>query len=99
MAKVQWCFKDGNVGLQRGKIFLPNQTIILFNYFSSDPKDEYQYVFIENFCPKETDTSILEVHQNGSGQMFQFDLASFMFTDEPDAEIFMHCDVSLVLTS
>ena len=71
-----------------------NRQGINFN-FSSDPTDAAQYVFINNFCSTESDTSVLEVYQNGIAQMFQFGLASFLFSDEPAAQIFLHCEVRI----
>lgn len=51
---------------------------------------------MEDFCSTEVDTTILEVYHNGIDQTFQFSLDSFVFADTPNADIFMHCEVSWV---
>ena len=66
---------------------------LIFYYFSSDPEDAAQYVFIDNFCSTESDTTLLEVYKNGIGQVFEFGLASFTFNEDADVEIYLHCQV------
>ena len=66
--------------------------------FRVDPTDALQYPFIEGFCGDDDEINTyqsLVVHKNGQGGMSRFSLESFMFNDNADAEIYIHCDISL----
>ena len=60
-------------------------------FFSYDPADVVQYVFIENFCGVEQ-RPILSLIENNN--INGFSLQSFLF-DNDSTSIFIHCEVFL----
>jgi len=62
---------------------------------SEHSDDDTQYVFIDNSCSNVGDSEILDIQANGNGASVNFALASFTFTDLPEAQLFIHCNVHL----
>jgi len=65
---------------------------------TNDPADALQYPFIDGFCGDDDEINTYEslvVHKNGQDGESRFSLESFMFNDNADAEIYIHCDISL----
>ena len=66
------------------------------NYHSSNPKDDVQYVFIDDYCSTE-EAQFLDVYVNshgGNGHKIQFALESFQFCEET-TELYLNCEVSI----
>jgi alpha-tectorin len=65
---------------------------------TDNPEDVLSYPFIDGFCGDDNEINVYEslvVHKNGQDGMSRFSLESFMFNDNADAEIYIHCDISL----
>ena len=54
------------------------------------------YEFIIGGCPNpdEPDADSLQIIANGQAAAASFSLASFMFHEDLDAEIYLHCEVN-----
>ena len=63
--------------------------------FSENPDDDMNYEFLIDGCPNpdEPDTDSLQIISNGQAAAASFSLASFMFHEDLDAEIYLHCEV------
>ena len=60
---------------------------------STDPEDDEQYVFIENFCS--TNDKVMSIVKNGQDKHAQFELESFEFVDRDDGVMYLHCHVCI----
>ena len=66
--------------------------------FSENPDDDMNYEFLIDGCPNpdEPDTDSLQIISNGQAAAASFSLASFMFHEDLDAEIYLHCEVKIL---
>ena len=64
-------------------------------YFSKEAVNDMNYEFIIGGCPNpdEPDADSLQIISNGQAAAASFSLASFMFHEDLDAEIYLHCEV------
>ena len=69
--------------------------IVNESLFSENPDDDMNYEFLIGGCPNpdEPDTDSLQIISNGQAAAASFSLASFMFHENLDAEIYLHCEV------
>ena len=65
-------------------------------YFSKEPENDMNYEFIIEGCPNpdEPDADSLQIIANGQAAAASFSLASFIFYEDLDAEIYLHCQVN-----
>jgi hypothetical protein len=62
---------------------------------TSDPEDETQYVFLDNFCSSLDVDGLFSVGQNGISRNAQFELRSFEFDGHLDGIIYLHCHANV----
>ena len=80
--------------LGNSKVFSENDLFSQIILLSGNPDDINSFVLISDFCPNE-EQEYLEIFARG--QDSGFGLASFIFADQPESTIFLHCEVNFCL--